>query len=129
MFRSTFWGGGVNPFECVEATVLHIAHAVIAVLDDDSDDPPFEHDAPSAPCCSGNKRSFPLCWTEEQTNATSAALDLADKIIERRDVRGAAVSLAAPRTSTQRKYNQNSWGAAAAAAGGVRHQHSQSGAM
>jgi hypothetical protein len=53
--------------------------AVIAVLDGDSDDPPFEHDAPSAPCCSGNKRSFPLCWTEEQMNATSAALDLADK--------------------------------------------------
>ncbi len=43
--------------------------AVIAVLDDDSDDPPFEHDAPAAPRCLGNKRSFPLYWTKEQTKA------------------------------------------------------------
>jgi hypothetical protein len=53
--------------------------AVNVDLDNDSDNPPFEHNAPSAPCCSGNKRSFSLCWTEEQTNATSAALDHADK--------------------------------------------------
>jgi hypothetical protein len=50
-------------------------------------------------------------------------------IIERRDVQGAAVYLAAPHTSAQQKNNQNSWGVAAAAVGGVRHQHSQSGAM
>jgi hypothetical protein len=34
--------------------------AVIVVLNDNSDIPPFEHDVPSVPCCSGNKRSFPL---------------------------------------------------------------------
>ncbi len=55
----------------------------IVDLDDDSDDPPFEHDAPSAPrCSSGNKRSLPLPWTEQHqppSKATSAAIDLAAK--------------------------------------------------
>ncbi len=45
--------------------------AIIAVLNDNFDDPSFEHDAPSAPRCLGNKRSFSLCWTEEQTIVVS----------------------------------------------------------
>ncbi len=60
--------------------------AVIAVLDDDSDEPPFEHDAPSAPRCSGNKRSFPLfpqkptliafvCAVEEESRFQAQAHD------------------------------------------------------
>jgi hypothetical protein len=33
--------------------------AIIAGLDDDSDDPPFKNNVSSAPRCLGNKRSFP----------------------------------------------------------------------
>ncbi len=57
--------------------------AIIVDLDDNSDDPPFEHDAPSAPrCLLGNKRSFPLPWTEQNQpplKATSATINLVAK--------------------------------------------------
>jgi hypothetical protein len=59
-------------------------HSAVNVdLNDNSEDPPFKHNVPSAPhCLSGNKRALPLLWTEQQQpplKTTSTTIDLAAK--------------------------------------------------
>jgi hypothetical protein len=71
----------VNLYNDERARGLSAVVGDILNIDDDSDNPPFVHDALSA--LSGNKRSLPLRWTAEQLPpskaTTSAALDLAVK--------------------------------------------------
>jgi hypothetical protein len=71
----------LNLYNDERAWGLSVVVGDILIIDNDFDNPPFEHDALSA--LLENKRSLPLCLTAEQQLSskatTSAALDLAVK--------------------------------------------------